>query len=60
METKIIEFTFEEINLLKNALYFIYYKKLDALAQNRKIMSLEEEKTLLNSANKYFDLTDKL
>ena len=59
METKKIELTLEEINLIKNALYFVYDKKLDTINKGNKILSKEEKETMVFYANKYFDLTDK-
>lgn len=56
---KQIELTEVEASFIKNALYFVYDKKLDIVAKNNKVMTTEEKNQIIDSANKYFDLTDK-
>ena len=54
------EITKQEIKLIKIAMQYIYDKKLDHLKNNRKIMSENEINETLITANRYYDLGEKL
>ena len=56
---KNIKVTSEELELIKNALYFIYDKQLDMLKQNRSALSDEAAKSELDSANVYINILNE-
>jgi succinate dehydrogenase/fumarate reductase flavoprotein subunit len=55
---KAIKFTNEQIETIKNALQYVSDKKMDVIRNNRTILSEEAKKSILESANKYFNLID--
>jgi hypothetical protein len=50
-----IKLTHEEIDLIKIALTYISDKKLDIIAQNRNILTEEEQLKIYENYKKYFD-----
>ena len=60
MNTKDIRLTREEIKLITNALQYVYDKKLDIVKMNRKILGEEESMTIIDTANKYYDLQEQI
>ena len=57
---RILKLTHEEIELIKNALQYVYDSKLDNLGKCRKIISLEESEKIIEVANGYFDLFEAI
>jgi hypothetical protein len=55
---KAIKFTNEQIETIKNALQYVSDKKMDVIRNNRTILSEEAKQSILESANKYFNLID--
>jgi hypothetical protein len=61
MSTKrILQLTHEQIETLKRVLYYVYDKKLEMIKENTKIFSEDEKGTIIDNANKYFDLADAI
>jgi hypothetical protein len=60
MENKFrtIRISHEEIEIIKTSLQYVYDKKLDLIGNNRKVLNPEAIKSILNSANAYFDVQD--
>jgi hypothetical protein len=57
MSTKrTLQLTHEQIETLKRVLYYTHDKKLEMIKENTKILSEDERKSILDNANKYFDL----
>jgi len=50
----------EEIELIKNALQYVYDKKLDVVKNNRKILTDSNVKNIIDSANGYYDIVEKI
>jgi len=50
-----IKLTHEEIELIKISLIYISDKKLDIIAQNRNILTEEEQLKIYENYKKYFD-----
>jgi len=59
-KTRYLELTHDEIVLIKNALQYVYDRKMDSIKKNEKIMESNEQQIMLNSANKYFNLQDEI
>ena len=55
-----LNITDEEIELLKSALECVYSSRLDIISKNRNVLSEEAVKEILNAANKYDDLRNKI
>ena len=55
---KAIKFTNEQIETIKNALQYVSDKKMDVIRNNKTILSEEAKQSILESANKYFNLID--
>lgn len=55
-----IKLTHEEIELIKNALQYVYDSKLDNLKQCAKIISKEESEKIIEVANGYYDLFEAI
>lgn len=55
-----IPFTDDELKLIENALLYVFDKKLDVIKDNRKLLSKEMIKSIVDSANPYADLADKV
>jgi len=55
-----LELEHEEIDLIKDALFYVYYKKLKILKKNSKILSDAACKKITHSANRYYDLAEKI
>ena len=53
-----IKISHEEIETIKMALQYVYDKKMDIVATNRKVLSEEASNAILKQANKYFDTQD--
>mgnify|MGYP007053801429 CR=1 FL=1 len=53
-----IKLKHDEIELIKTALQYVYDKKLDILADSRKILSEEEKELIMNRAGKYYDVLE--
>ena len=49
-----------EIEMIVNALYYVYGKKLDSIRENRKIITESEKSVIIEKANKYANLADKI
>lgn len=56
MSYRHLKLSHDEIDLIQNALSYLYNSKLDLMAKNTKILSDSERKSILNNANKYDDL----
>lgn len=50
----------EQIETLKSVLYYVYDKKIEMIRENTKIFSEVEKGTIIDNANKYFDLIDAI
>lgn len=55
-----IKLSHDEIELIKNSLQYVYDKKLDIVKNNRKILGDSESKSIIDTANKYFDVAEKI
>ena len=55
-----LKLTHYEIELLQNALGYIYNRKLDIVSKNREILNENESDFILASANGYDDLRNKI
>lgn len=53
-------FSKEEKKIMFNALMYVHSVKLDALSNNKRIMNDRERSKLIESANKYADLAEKM
>ena len=53
-----VELTENEIKLIKNALCFVYDKKMELISNKRAILSDEEREVIVKKANEYFDVQD--
>ena len=60
MNTRDIRLTHEEIQLLTNALQYVYDRNIDIVKANRKIFGDEESKAIIDIANKYYDLQEQI
>lgn len=49
-----------EIEMIVNALYYVYGKKLDSIRENRKILTESEKSVIIEKANEYANLADKI
>jgi hypothetical protein len=49
-----------EIEMIVNALYYVYGKKLDSIRENRKIITESEKSVIIEKANEYTNLADKI
>jgi len=55
-----LQLTHKEIELIKNALQYVYDSKLDNLNKCSKIITLEESEKIIEVANGYFDLFEQI
>ena len=55
METRKLELSHDEIELIQNALMYVYNKRLELLDKNRELTK-EEKGAILKTANEYWDL----
>lgn len=60
MNTRDLRLTHEEIELLTNALQYVYDQKIDIVKTNRKTLGDEGSKMIVDIANKYFDLQEQI
>lgn len=50
----------DDFKLISNALNYVFNRKLDLIKQSSKILSDEERQVIIEKANPYMDLDDKL
>lgn len=60
MSKRHLQLSHIEIELIQNSLSYLYNRKLDLVAKNTKILSDQERKSILESANKYDDLRSQI
>lgn len=53
-----IRISHEEIEIIKSSLQYVYDKKLDLIGNIRKVLNPQVIKSILESANTYFDVQD--
>ena len=55
-----LKLTHEDIWFIENALQYVYDKKLETIRNFHKVIEQDERELMLATANKYFDVLDKL
>ena len=51
-----LKLSHQEIELIENALLYVYDKKLDMVSNSKRILDKEQRDSIMSVANKYFDL----
>jgi hypothetical protein len=55
-----LKLSHQEIELIENALLYVYDKKLDMVSNSKRILDKEQRDSIMSVANKYFDLQEQI
>jgi len=55
-----LKLSHQEIELIENALLYVYDKKLDLVTNSGRILGKEQSESIMSIANKYFDLQEQI